>query len=187
MLQGRAIEELHRDVGAPSCFADFVNRADVGMVQSGGGTGFTPKAFQSLRVFGHIIGQELECDEAAQVSVFSLVNNAHPTPAEFLDNVVVRDGSADQAAGIHARILGQLVSEPSSSDLNCRSLQEVLGLFLRAQQRPNLPLQRRIRTACPPQKRLALLRRLLQDGLQQVIDLFPAFSIHRLVPPASSR
>ena len=80
----------------PSCFADFVDGADVGMVQRGGGPRLAAKAFQGLRVLGHIVGQELQGDEAAEFSVLGLVDHTHPAAAELLDDAVVRDGLADQ-------------------------------------------------------------------------------------------
>jgi hypothetical protein len=41
------------------------------------------------------IGQELQCDETVQAGVFSLVNHAHATAAEFLDDAVMRNDRAD--------------------------------------------------------------------------------------------
>src|ERR1700674_3215366 len=48
-----------------------------------------------LPVTGNVLGQELDGDKAMQPSVLSFVNNTHPAATEFLDNAVVRDGSAD--------------------------------------------------------------------------------------------
>ena len=81
----------------PSCFADFIYGADVGMVQSGGGTCFAAKAFQCLRILGHFVGQEFQGDEAAKLGVLGLVDHTHPAAAELLDDAVVRDGLADHA------------------------------------------------------------------------------------------
>ncbi len=44
----------------PSCFADVVDRADVGMVQSRCSPSLAAKAFQRLRVLGDVVGQELQ-------------------------------------------------------------------------------------------------------------------------------
>ena len=51
----------------PSCFANVVNRADVGMVQRRRGRSLTPETFQSLRILGHVFGQELQGDKAAEL------------------------------------------------------------------------------------------------------------------------
>ena len=78
-------------------FANFVDGADVGMVQSGGGLGLALKSRQRLWIFGHIVRQKLERDEAMQSRVLSLVDDAHPAAAQFLDDAIVRDGLADHA------------------------------------------------------------------------------------------
>src|SRR5712692_4176560 len=96
MLQCHAFQKLHRDVGLLATLADFVNRADVGMVECRCGTGFTPETFQCLRVLRDILGKELESYEATKVGVFGLVDHAHTAAAELFDDAVVRDGLADQ-------------------------------------------------------------------------------------------
>ena len=44
---------------------------------------------------GEFIGKEFEGDEAAQLGVFSFVNNTHAATTELLDDAVVRDGLVD--------------------------------------------------------------------------------------------
>jgi hypothetical protein len=80
--------------------ADFVNRADVGMVKSGSRTCFPAESFKRLRVISDIFGQELQRDEAAEFSVLSLVDNSHAAAAEFLDDAVMRDHLPDHWAEI---------------------------------------------------------------------------------------
>ena len=68
VLEGEAVEIFHGDEGfGRRIFADFVDGADVGMVQGGGGAGFAAKAFEGLRVARNVIGQEFEGDEAAEL------------------------------------------------------------------------------------------------------------------------
>ena len=95
MLQCHAIQKLHRDKGMPVVFANFVDCADVGMIECRCGSGFPTKTIQSLRVFCNLVGQEFHCDKAAEVFVFSLIDNSHPATAEPLDNAVMRDGLPD--------------------------------------------------------------------------------------------
>ena len=64
--QSLAFEVLHHDEARPLMFADFVNGADVGMIQGGRGAGFAAKTFEGLRVMRDIVGQKLEGDEAAE-------------------------------------------------------------------------------------------------------------------------
>ena len=65
------------------------------MVQRRGSLGFTLKAGECLRVFGYVVGQELECHKAAEFDILSLVHHAHTSAAQLLDDAVVRDGLAD--------------------------------------------------------------------------------------------
>jgi hypothetical protein len=48
-----------------------------------------------MRVFGYVVGEELESYEATEFDILSLVDDAHPPTTEFLDDAVVRDGLAD--------------------------------------------------------------------------------------------
>ena len=56
LLQRHSVEELHGDEGLAIVFIDFVNGADVGMVQGRGGLRLALKAAERLLVFGDIIG-----------------------------------------------------------------------------------------------------------------------------------
>ena len=81
--------------GCPACWSDFVDGADIGMIQRRGGLRFSLKAGQCLRVFGHVVGQKLQRDESVQSYVFGLVHHTHAAAAELFDNAVMRDGLAD--------------------------------------------------------------------------------------------
>ena len=50
VLQCLAVQEFHGDVGAAVFIADFVNGANVGMVQCGGGLRFALESFESVMV-----------------------------------------------------------------------------------------------------------------------------------------
>jgi hypothetical protein len=50
---------------------NFVDGADVGMVQGGGSLRFALEAGQSLRVFSNLVGQELQGDKAVQLYMSS--------------------------------------------------------------------------------------------------------------------
>jgi hypothetical protein len=51
---------------------------------------------EGLRVASNLLRQKLEGDETVEPRVLSLVNHAHPTTAQLLDDAVVRDGLADE-------------------------------------------------------------------------------------------
>ena len=95
MLQCHAVQKLHRDERLLATLANVVNRANVGVVEGGGGTSFTSETFQCLRVSGNVIRQELERNETTQLRVLGLVNDAHTATAELFDDAVARNCLAD--------------------------------------------------------------------------------------------
>ena len=99
MLQRHPIQKLHGDEGLAVCFADFVDRADVGMVQGGSSMSFTPKTFQVLAGLWQRRRAGTSARQNDLVGVFGLVDHAHTATAELLDDAVVRDGLADHWRG----------------------------------------------------------------------------------------
>src|ERR1039457_1220336 len=89
MLQRYAVQKLHGDERLLTVFADFVDGANIGMIESGRCSRLPAKAFQGCRVLRKFIGQEFEGDEAAKLNVLSLVHNTHATAPEFLDDAVM--------------------------------------------------------------------------------------------------
>jgi len=76
-------------------FPDFIDCADVGMIERRSGTRLTQKAFEGLPVVRDFTRKKLQGDGAAESSVLGLVDNTHPASAEFLDDPVVRHGLAN--------------------------------------------------------------------------------------------
>src|SRR5215472_2564313 len=95
MVQSHAIQKLHCDESLTILFADFINRADIRMIQGGGSTRLPTKSLQCLRIFGNAFGKEFECDEPAKLSVLGLVDDTHPTATQLFENAVMRDGLAN--------------------------------------------------------------------------------------------
>ena len=95
VFQGHPFEKLHRDEGMAILFANIVDRADVGMIESGGGLGLTSKSRQRLCISGHFVRQKLERDETVQSRVLGFIDHAHAAAAQFFQNAVMRDGLAD--------------------------------------------------------------------------------------------
>jgi hypothetical protein len=73
MLQWSAFQVLHRDEGAARIFPDVVNGADVGMIQRGGGLGFTAETLERIRIVGEILWKELESDMAIEAGIHGFV------------------------------------------------------------------------------------------------------------------
>ena len=104
VLERLAIEKFHGDVAPTVMLANFVDSADVGVIERGGGAGFTTEAFEGLRVAIEIFREEFKGDKAAEFGVFGLVHNAHTPTAEFFQDAVVRKCLADERGGIRHRM-----------------------------------------------------------------------------------
>jgi hypothetical protein len=84
--------------------ADFVNRADIGMIQGGGSAGFALEALEGLTVVGDIVRQEFQRDVTAKAFVLGLIHDAHPAATKFFQDAIVGDRSSGEWRGIgHAR------------------------------------------------------------------------------------
>src|SRR5258706_11944176 len=92
MLQRHTFQKLHGNERLLAVFADFINGANIRMIESRRRTGFPAKTLQWLRVVRQFIGQEFQGHETAKLGVFSFVNNTHAATTELLDDAVVRDG-----------------------------------------------------------------------------------------------
>src|ERR1700691_4278952 len=95
VLERLAIEKFHGDESVALLLTDIVNRADVGMVQGGGGLRFALESRESLRIARDILRQKFQRDEALEARVFGLVNDTHPSAAELFDDAVVGEGLPD--------------------------------------------------------------------------------------------
>ena len=89
MLQRHAVQKFHGDEGLTVVLIDFINGADIGMVQGRGRLRLALEAGQGLGIFGDFIGQELQGDKPVQGNVLGLVDHTHPSAADFLDNAVM--------------------------------------------------------------------------------------------------
>ena len=95
MLQRLPFQQFHGNEGLAVAFFNVVNRADVGMIQSGRGTSFALESFQGLVVFRKFLRQEFQSDEATQLGVLGLIDHTHAAATELLQDAIVRDGCAD--------------------------------------------------------------------------------------------
>ena len=125
MLQSLAVEKFHRDEGFAVRFADIVNRADVGMVQGGGGLGFSLETREGLRIFRDVVRQEFQRDETMQADVFGFVHDAHAATAEAFQDAIVGKSLVEErvVAGHVVDILGcgkRQVNEDAVLACECR-------------------------------------------------------------------
>ena len=99
MLQRQPIQKFHGDERASAFFANFVDGANIGMIQGGSRFGFALETIEGLRIVGYVVGQELQGHETAELHILGFVDHAHPATAEFFDDAEMRDGLADERIG----------------------------------------------------------------------------------------
>ena len=92
--QRLAFQQLHGDEGLPVGFVDFVNGADVRMIERGRGLGFALKTAQGLRVLGDVLGQKFQRDRASELEVFRFVDHPHAARCPRPKHAVVRNSLA---------------------------------------------------------------------------------------------
>src|SRR5271167_2233944 len=99
MLQGKTVQKFHGDERAPTVFGNFVDGADVGMIQRRGGPGFTAKSLEHLWIFRDGVRKKFQCDKPAERRILGLVDNTHSATAEFLDDAIVRNVLTNERIG----------------------------------------------------------------------------------------
>ncbi len=72
-------QQFHRDQGSPIELVDFMDRADVPVVQ-GRGFGFPLKTTEGLRIVGEFVRTEFQGDVATELQVIRLVDHTHIPP-----------------------------------------------------------------------------------------------------------
>src|ERR1700675_3217687 len=85
------VEQFHGDEGSPIGIINFVDRADVRVVQRGRSLGFPLKTTEGLGVVSEFVGKELQGDVATELYILGLIDNAHAAATQLLDDAVVRD------------------------------------------------------------------------------------------------
>lgn len=96
VFESLAFEIFHDDEGMAILRADFVDGADIRMIERRSGAGFAAEAFEGLRIVGNIFGKKLDGDEAAELEVFGFVDDAHPTAAKLVDDAIMGEGLTDK-------------------------------------------------------------------------------------------
>ena len=103
-----SLQQLHGNEGSPVSLIDFVNCADVWVIQRRCSLGFALKTAEGLRITAQFVGKKLERDIATQLEIFRLVHNTHSASTQPLHNAVVRNGLADHWAEILGPGMGQV-------------------------------------------------------------------------------
>src|SRR5208282_3445231 len=77
---------------------DFVDGADVGMIQRGSGARLTLETLKRGRVGTQFRREDLQGHAPAQGYVFGLIHHTHAAAAQLAQHAVVRNGLADHAS-----------------------------------------------------------------------------------------
>ena len=99
MLQRQPLQKFHGNEGSPIGLVDFVDRADVRVVQRGRGLGLPLKTAEGLRVVGEFVGKELQGDVATELEVFRLVHHTHAPAADLAEDAVMGNRLPDGLGG----------------------------------------------------------------------------------------
>ena len=91
MLESLAVEEFHGDKLLAALLPDFVDGADIGMIESRSGLSLAFEAREGLRIASDLGREEFESHEAVEINVFGFVDDAHPAAAEFFEDAIVRN------------------------------------------------------------------------------------------------
>src|ERR1700693_3926947 len=106
VFESLALQKLHGNEGQAIVLADFVDGANVGMIQRRGGARFARDSCERLPVFNQLFGKKLEREESAQRGVFSLVHHTHAPTTQLLKNPVAGNDLANhEAASLLTEIL----------------------------------------------------------------------------------
>ena len=81
VLERGPVHELHGDEGMAGVFADFVDGADVGVIERGGRAGLTAEALEGHRIARQFQREEFQGSEPAEGNVLRLVHHAHAAAA----------------------------------------------------------------------------------------------------------
>src|SRR6185503_7682290 len=92
LSQRDSIDVLSGDIVTPAFVTHFINCENVWMVQSGSCVSFLIKAAEPIPILRELFGEKLECDFAAELSVFSQVNLAHAARTELFEDSITRNG-----------------------------------------------------------------------------------------------
>jgi hypothetical protein len=124
------LQQFHGDEASPIGLVDFVDGADVRVVQRGRSLGLPLEATEGLRIMGEFVGQELQCDVATQLEVFRLIHNAHAPAADLAQDAVMGNRLPDGLDGCShwVDMLGGVLSGGQSNRSGARrDLQTRLG------------------------------------------------------------
>ena len=97
-FQRLAVDVLHHEEEHIFDFIDFVDRADVRMIDGGRGASFSQEPGAGFLVADEIGGERFDGDGAMELCILGLVDHTHPAFSNFLGYAVVEYGFSNHRA-----------------------------------------------------------------------------------------
>src|SRR5581483_8365304 len=91
VLQALAFQEFHDEERTLLVLADFVDGADVRVIERRCGARFPQKTFKRLGIVDKFVRQEFQGDAAAQLEIFRFIDDSHAAASELSQDSVVGD------------------------------------------------------------------------------------------------
>src|SRR5262245_29756365 len=107
--QRLAVDKLHHYEGA-AFFANFIDRADVGMIEHRGRPCFSNKPLLRAVIGGRFWWKEFDGDSTVELGVFSQVDLTHPARTEARDEAVMSDRRVRRERFVHGRFVAHCVT-----------------------------------------------------------------------------
>ncbi len=95
------LDELHRDVGLAAGLADFVDRADVRMVERGRGPRLSHESRPGARIIEAVRREDLDGDVPMEMFVVGAIDLAHAAGTELVDDAVVSEALTGTRQPVH--------------------------------------------------------------------------------------
>src|SRR5882762_4463399 len=95
MLERQPVQKLHHDEWLTILLPDFIDGADIRMVEGRGRLRLPLKASQCLGILDDIIGEKFQGDKSAQSYILGPIDDTHSPSAKLLNDAVMRNGLAD--------------------------------------------------------------------------------------------
>ena len=93
-LECLSLDQFHHDEGLTFVLADFVNRTDVGMIESGGGAGLSFESRNPDRILAECVWENLNRNLAPQLLVLRPIHLSHATFSQGREDFIVSERCA---------------------------------------------------------------------------------------------
>ena len=93
-LECLSLDQLHHDEGLTFVLTDFVNRTDVGMIESGGSTGLSFESRNPDRILAECVWENLNRHLASQLLVLREIHLSHATFSQGREDFIVSERCA---------------------------------------------------------------------------------------------